>query len=231
MVSLHFIGVSHNDRSGAERLERALEVEDPVSISVESSLGLVAYMQSPAFRVGREAYLRKLMFYGARPHVTGALRKKFFELDGYDVRVPQEFARKKQIPFFLIDDPAQVEVVKQSIIEETRSLRRDYVANLNIAYARPDLYLEDPYNAQRALWGDAKREAQEVFNNLTHIKGSSGRREDIAAENLRRASEGIEGKFVHVCGAGHLLQDPQYRETLFSKLADFSPTRKLLCDY
>ena len=92
------------------------------------------------------------------------------------------------------------------------------------------LYFQNSYEQmQRAMASGPGDETDLVCVNLKFLNLSE--RETIAAGNIRTLlCSGSYENVVVVYGSGHTLRDT-YGFTLFSKLKDLEPTRKLLCDY
>ncbi|MDP3728893.1 MAG: hypothetical protein Q8R18_05595 [bacterium] len=233
MVSLHFIGTIHSDPHGISHLRRALELESPDILSTECSQNVLVYLQSSEYKNLRFNILKKMKRHGASPFLLNITRKKFFTFDNFEIFVPQEYASCKGIPLYFVDDPMQVEYIRKSFEEQYNDINKRSVKYRN-AFFPQNFRNYDPYIEIRKLFfrGILQEEEQLVYESLGHLKGLSGRREEILAENLRKVClVKEEEKIVHVCGVGHLFRDPKHKETLFSKLEEFHPTRKLLCDY
>ena len=228
-MRLHFIGTEHSDIYGRERLRRALDIERPDALGIESSQELFDYIRSAEYKNNKFKIFKKLKRYGASKDYLHLIQKKFFEFDNYELFIPQEYSKIHTIPLFPVDDPKHVEFVKKSFSEERDGITRESVKEQNsLCYSLP---LQNPYeNMQDAVASGPESETDLACVNLEFLNTSSDR-ETIAAGNIRTLlCSGSYENIVVVYGAGHTLRD-KYKLTLLSKLEDLQPTRKLLCDY
>ena len=227
-MKLHFIGTAHTDMYGKERLRRALDIERPDALAIESSQELSDYIKSSEYKHSQFKFLKKLKRYGASRDYFQIMQRKFFELDNYEIFIPQEYSKIHTIPLFPVDDPKHVGFVKKSFSEERDGITRKDVQEQNSLCSF--LYFQNSYEQmQRAMASGPGDETDLVCVNLKFLNLSE--RETIAAGNIRTLlCSGSYENVVVVYGSGHTLRDT-YGFTLFSKLKDLEPTRKLLCDY
>ncbi|HII14309.1 MAG TPA: hypothetical protein HA360_04510, partial [Nanoarchaeota archaeon] len=87
-MKLHFIGTAHTDMYGKERLRRALDIERPDALAIESSQELSDYIKSSEYKHSQFKFLKKLKRYGASRDYFQIMQRKFFELDNYEIFIP-----------------------------------------------------------------------------------------------------------------------------------------------
>src|SRR3989344_209241 len=130
------------------------------------------------------------------------MQRKFFELDNYEIFIPEQYSKNHTIPLFLVDDPRHVAFVKESFVEELDRITRKDVQEQN-SYEQ----------MQRAMASGPGDETDLVCVNLKFLNLSE--RETIAAGNIRTLlCSGSYENAVAVYGSGHTLRDT-YGFTLF----------------
>jgi len=233
---LILIGTVHRDPQGHQNLASLLEQLQPDLLTLEMSPFALEYRRSRGRRqmLRLERILQRLSAETGRPLQELKTCRAVIDIQvllamPYEYRATRKYADRHQCRLVLID----VSEVSAHKLRRVESELTTY-HNLKTLVSLPDegipLHQESYATAQLLLQtapGDAVCEA---FLRRRRGPEGVGRRDQVMADQLRRLRNRHPGRrLVHVGGWVHLLEDP-HEETLFSRLADLSPQRRLLVE-
>jgi len=233
---LTLVGTVHRDPFGHQRLTTLLEQLQPDLLTVEMSRYALHYRNTrgQSLQLRLERILERLAADTDRPP-EGLMTcqavsdiHKLLEFP-YEYRAAREYADRRCCRLELID-MANVSALKLKRVESGLISYR----NLKILTALPEDNLsprqESYRTAQSLLLDDPAASVCAAFLRQRRGPEGVGPRDRAMAEQIRRLLQGIPGRhLVHIGGWVHLLADPR-GETLFSRLSEFSPHRRLLVE-
>ena len=223
-MALTLLGVMHYDTRGKERCKKALAVERPTTITLESRPGDVPRYSSVIEK---------------RKQLLNALRDQGLTLEAFEALMTIEVRAAYQEIFTSIEYGVAEGVTVHHIEHPTFPLERsgcdallDPIDDLNYTSLSFEQRQTDAYYAltYQAIRGLNETVRMMMLMKLAPILREQGvDRDDYPASRLRELSVSSE-HVLHVCGAGHLLDDEEGR-TLYSKIKDLHPSRKLSWEF
>lgn len=229
---LVLVGTVHRDARGLERLASVLEALHPTQLTLEMSPTAVAFRRtrSPALLLRLERILDRLAAEEGYPRPELARHPAVMDIQGllalpFEYRAAQAFADRVGTPLALIDLPdvsrRKLGLVDQDLISY-RNLR-------TLVRLPPREAPAEDYASARALLrpGIPPEVIRDFLRRRLGEEGIGPRDAHMAGEIRRRLGGERGGCLVHIGGWVHLLADPGGK-TLFSRLADLAPERRLL---
>lgn len=236
LPKLTLVGTVHRDPLGHQRLSTLLEQLQPDLLTLEMSRYALHYrnIRGRAQLLRLERILERLAADIDRPLpelMTCQAVSDIYKLLAlpYEYRAAREYADQRRCRLELID-LAKVSLLKLKRVESGLISYR----NLKILTALSEdilsQRLETYRTAQSLLLDDPEASVCAAFLHQRRGTEGVGPRDRAMAEQIRRLLQGIPGRhLVHIGGWVHLLTDPR-GETLFSRLGEFSPNRRLLVE-
>jgi hypothetical protein len=236
LPQLTLIGTVHRDPHGRKRLTALLEKLQPELLTLEMSPFALQYRQTRGQpqrmrlerilqRLARETgcSLRRLQSHPAVRDIYSLLALP------YEYQAARCFANRAGIALELLDDSKISSRKLERVESELITLR-----NLKILTSLPgaeSLPQPESYATAQNLLGDpAAADVCRTFLNQRRGREGVGPRDLVMAERIRRLLEQTSARHLaHIGGWVHLLDDP-LGETLFSRLADLAPCRRLLVE-
>jgi|GEM_PF-4860186 hypothetical protein len=223
-MSLTLLGVIHADPRGKERLERALVLEPPTTITLESRPSDVALYR--AIIKKREELLQTLQGQGLSPEAFEALMILDVRAAFQEIFSPIEYGEKQGILVHHIEHPTFP--LERSECEALMAPIDDLnFTNLTFEQNQIDSYYRLIYQAIRGL--NETMRMMMLMKLAPSLRQEGLDRDDHPALRLRELVNNSD-HVLHVCGAGHLLDDEEGR-TLYSKIEDLHPVRKLAWEF
>jgi hypothetical protein len=231
---LTLIGTVHRDPHGRQRLTSLLEQLQPDLLTLEMSPFALHYRQTRARpqRLRLERILERLADETGRPlqELLGlqVIRDIDHLLDlPYEYQAARAFADGSGNPLVLIDD-SNISSRKLKRVEAELISYRNLQTLIALPAVESPPQPESYATAQNLLQGNLAPSIRRAFLNQRRGEEEVGPRDQAMAEQLRKLrDQDYSRQLVHIGGWVHLLDDPQ-GETLFSRLADLSPVRRLL---
>jgi hypothetical protein len=233
---LTLIGTVHRDPQGHQHLFSLLEQLQPQLITLEMSPYALQYR----LMRGRPQFLRLQRILERLARETGrslqqlqshqAVRDiyKLLKLP-YEYQAAKAFADHAGIPLELIDD-SEISSLKLKRVESGLITFRNLKILTSLPGTEQPPQPESYATAQNLLLGNPSATACLAFLQQRRGDEGVGPRDRVMAARIRQRKEQIaERPLVHIGGWVHLLEDPR-GETLFSRLADLSPGRRLLVE-
>lgn len=229
--SIHLIGTIHYDLNGTRRLERALRTEKPDILTIESSQ---AWLDSLA--KNHNGDLENCLQITKNKEFSQET-KIFFETylrsySNYEVDVCQSYAASKKIPLYFIDDPTNVDLLRQEIqsqlnlfFDEMNPRLLDGVSQKSVMRSHDRIYdfIQKLYDGNiPSIIGE------QIID--THRGKLIGKRDKTEAAQITEIVALHDARIVHVGGFMHALSDSK-GDTLYSRLARFNRSRKTLKFY
>ena len=232
MTKIHFVGSIHTDLKGQERLENALLLENPDTILVECPTPLFDFVVHDYAKYIQDN-VQKTQF-SQLDSQNLALLQKCLGSRFYEIRIAHDYSINNNKKIYPVDDgeTANVASIKTDVqllsqVSEERIVRilESFKEEYNEQqYANDRLcYLFEDKNPMEQFAVDSF--IQELYNDDDLL------RDEIMEQNIRNIiKKENPTNLLIIIGSLHGFRDDQKR-TLFSRLEDFNPTRKLLCDY
>ncbi len=247
---LVLIGTDHYDRNGRQRLQKALEIEKPELVTVETVPAYLNFMKKPKPRnradVPRSEYdqwLNKILKSMAKaghpkPHIN-EVREFYKEVHQYELKVALSYAAKGDIQCLGIDDPGPW----QGQVEAKRLEAITYNGSLSPLQT---LERSGRLQSQRKIDGDydwfteliensdieKQTRALDRERDNTYSGTYSPERDQHPASRIRELMQRPDlSKIVSIVGLNHILDDSK-GFTLYSLIKNqFRPTRRTLKFY
>ena len=228
MADITLIGTNHGDPTGPSSLEKALRSETPDIITVESGPLLAQAVISGTLKKSMIRQLKKARKYGLREDVYEAIVAFTKKNHSYEIVTSKRYATESGIPIHYIDHP---ETDRGPLEAANRPVRRESVGNMNSFSI--DRFADEAnfwYEHTRRAFDDPEH-AQQILDRYSALLIPQLDRDEVPAGHVRRLIQDFPAaKVVHVGGCIHLLDDKK-RRTLYSKIKELNPTRKVLRDY
>jgi len=234
LPTLTLIGTVHRDPQGHQRLSCLLDQLQPDLLTLEMSSYALHYRQTR----GRQQLLRLERFLERLAEETGRSLQELESCQAvcdihkllalpYEYLAARDYAARRNCHLELLD-LAEVSALKLKRAERGLISYR----NLKILTALPENNLSQSQESYRTahslLLKDPETSVCAAFLNQRRGAEGVGPRDRDMAEQIRRLLQGLPGRHLaHIGGWVHLLADP-LGETLFSRLSEFSPIRRLL---
>ncbi len=231
MGKVILIGTEHGDLKGSERLESLLEIVRPDILSVESSLESLRRSKNNPMDIVR-------MISEAKERGVSSNFIRFFDdliakhgLTDFEYTTSKSYADRHKIPLYLSDDPTLANACRKIKLDLLHRIILGLPANTDIPIPSEEELVRDTDKryefANDAINGEIPRE--QIDNFLDDYRGVLiGQRDTYMAERIRQISTGHQKSLlVHTCGFAHLFDDLQ-NETLYSRIKDLNPERRLL---
>lgn len=237
-MELHFIGTVHFDSFGKERLLKALRSERPDIVTVEATPKHVEYITGGKLLSLYHDHVERLKALGlTKKEGVRAFESSVLELMHYEAQAVIEYAAEVGIPVVPIDDPGEFSRSLQKLRDnENRayvsilnggydSLRRMLGMNAESSYRSAQHLLRQGALPKEIEFLDAIRE--DFF--LPHLPLIH--RDEYPHTKLREFAHAPSLKVVHVCGFAHAFRSGPRKFTLWDKVEDLQPQRRLLSSY
>jgi len=232
---LTLVGTVHRDQHGHQHLSTLLEQLQPHLLTLEMSPYALHYRQTRGRQqlLRLERILERLAAETGRPvqelKTCQAIRDIFKLLAlPYEYCAARDFADRRGCRLELVD-VAEVSALKLKRVETGLITYH----NLKVLIALPEQeasQCQESYGtAQTLLLNDPAASICAAFLRQRRGTEGVGPRDRAMAEQIRRLLQGGSGHLVHVGGWVHLLTDP-LGETLFSRLGEYAPVRRLLVE-
>jgi pheromone shutdown protein TraB len=230
---LTLIGTVHRDPQGLQRLSALLERLQPDLLTLEMSPYALRYRQTrgPSQLLRLERILERLAIETGRSLQELQSCQAVVDIHKllalpYEYQTASDYADRHDCRLALIDI-AEISALKLKRVESGLITYR----NLKILTALPEAaatHRQESYtSAQALLLNNPAAAVRSAFLRQRRGLEGVGPRDQLMAEQIRRLlQDGACQHLVHIGGWVHLLEDPQ-GETLFSRLAECSPTRRL----
>jgi len=230
---LTLIGTVHRDTQGLQRLSALLERLQPDLLTLEMSSYALQYRQArgPSQLLRLERILERLATETGRSLQELQCCQAVADIRNllalpYEYRATRDYAARCDCRLALID-MTEVSTLKLKRVESGLITYRNLKILTGLPEAAAAQRQESYATAQALLSNTPVAAVRSAF--LQHRRGLEGigPRDQLMAEQIRRLLQADTCRhLVHVGGWVHLLEDPQ-GETLFSRLAECSPTRRL----
>ena len=227
-AKIHFIGTDHFDQHGPERLRKALTFEQPNAIAVECSPDLWQYINSGKWLTEEKKILK---IYRQRGMTSSAYKFAIGDIEHrhhFEPRISLRYGIKHSVPVHLVDSRKVLDEILAQHASPSRGGGNVDMIN-QISNTRYQLHdAETTYTDFSVLFSGSVENALFHEYNISaaqHQSAFIGR--DMYAERKIRALVKEDMKLVVVYGIAHCLHD-RNRNSLFSRLQDFSPTREVL---
>jgi hypothetical protein len=234
MGHIHLIGTIHYDGKGMTRLEKALTIERPDLITLETQPAMLAKTEEEWHEKDAKVvdFFRTI---GVNNRTIQAITIAL-ETSGYELFACKKYAQQQSIPLEAIDT---VDGIETRVAHVFNSLRE---ALKIIPPERIDSYF---HNFQKKIVRRRYTFTQRCYENTIpertgQLIVNNGRRAGLItnrdahkAEKIRTLALAHAGKIIHVGGLYHFLKDIHRGETLYSHLVaeNLAPTRKTLLAY
>lgn len=228
-ASLTLIGTVHGDSAGEAALFALLQELRPDRLTVEVSPAALAYRRRRGLLLLQklDLILDRLAESFAQPRGDLEQHPEILSLrrllsPPFEYAAASRYAGLTGIPLQLVDDSAVSLERLQRV--ETELITYRHLKSLVSRHAAPVTENEGYSIARRLL----QTTAEGCATFLARCRGSEGigPRDALIAETIR-AAVAVPGHLVHIGGWVHLLPDLRH-ETLYSRLADLAPQRRLL---
>ena len=234
MGKIHLIGTIHNDFKGRKRLEKALEEEKPDIITLEASQSSLDYCLN-TYDDDLKMSLKALKDMGisdsAYSFFEGYLNLMASERI-FEYQVCKNYSEKNGIPLYLVgdDDNNNLINLKKDMLSQITSLDPkllDEISYENITEGHDYLY-----STVQGLYDGKIPTSVGEEHLINPLRGAIiGKTDETGAKNIEELlSKYDTAKIVHVGGGAHMLSDSS-KETLYSRLENFNPSRRTLMSY
>lgn len=236
-MEITLIGTAHVD-GRKKNLARLLLELNPSVIGVEYSSEMIKLNDESE----KQRFLRWTKRTLKRNKVCEEFSESFIALlkkvdPEFEFSCAREYCQKYGVPLQLIDDPAFARKIKANDLKRATSKIKSMPGNKQIgAISSNDcsFYEESQrfYQIIKRLIKD--RDYQMIDFHLAYIEdqmftGAVGERDQYMANKVREIiSQCPDSKLVCIVGGSHLLDDPKNQRTLYSKIKDLNPNRRLL---
>ncbi len=240
MAELVLIGLNHFDRSGAERLAHALEIERPDYITLETSAAVLDFLRPKEGRKKKERKSEYDLF-------ADKIRKKMRRLplqeriesltflskvQFYEPRIALEYHRRVGIPVEPIEETEIQNIIVNNlrIVEQIYDGSQSFLSMLEGMGQRMETQEEIMVNYRRHSGMLTRGDIMEQTQYLDMQRFMDGAREVGPARRLRELMGVDLGKVVHLCGTNHLFLDEK-RRTVATLIDDLNPRKMVLHQY
>lgn len=231
---LTLIGTEHGDLMGSERLECLLEIVHPDILSVEFSPESLQMSENDA------ADVAQIVSEASKMGVRDTFVRFFYDLiakhglTGFEYTVSKSYVDRHKIPLILSDDPKLASACRNVKLDELRRAIIGLPTEVKIPIPTEEELVKDTDKnyefAVSIIKGEIPFEQADRF--IGNYRGVLIGRRDVYMEQIIRQtytgqSNHQRSVLAHVCGFAHLLDDPK-KETLYSRIRDLNPERRLL---
>lgn len=221
MTEIKLLGVTHGDLSVAPRVRNALTIERPTVITIEVAPGDLRFLTQSNSKSVVENEMAQLAY--LQEEARRLLRQVAY-FRGQEFLVPIDFAAMHGIQLHCIDDPAFSKYRNDGSgiypPETIRMFKDRAVVEKLLAdqpFEKQRMGIDALYGIVSAFQRDPQLERETAYVQNVMLRVLRNNRDAVPAMKLSQLCKRTNGKIVHVCGAGHTLDDVQGR-TLYSKL-------------
>ena len=233
MADIVLIGVAHDDLKGKERLSRALEIEKPDIITLETTIDMMNN-----FKESYDILVDNLLNILKEKNVNETTYSLFEEIldisEPFEHSVCKDYARKNNTKFYIIDHPESSAKARDNIksgltqfVEQADKNFLEAITKESINEDNDKMYkhIQDLFDAKVPNIGE-----EEKIINLCRESMYLKERDLNQASNIRRLTKENDCKIVHVGGTLHMMDD-SLGQSLYSRIKDLNPKRKTLLEY